>query len=87
MKYEGDAMEQTVKQGARITVTKVALALVAGIAVLVLLFPASGIDPLPPQCFSVFGYSVPCGGGLAVAAGAATAGVVSLALWLKSRRR
>ena len=80
-------MERTKEQGARMTVAKVVVALLAGIVVLVLLFPASGIDPLPPQCFSVFGYSVPCGGGLAVAAGAATAGVVGLSFWLKSRRR
>ena len=80
-------MERKKEQGARMTVTKVAVALLAGLVVLVLLFPASGIDPLPPQCFSVLGYTVPCGGGLAVAAGAATAGVVGLSLWLKSRRR
>jgi hypothetical protein len=65
---------------------KVALALLAGLIVLVLLFPASGVDPIPPRCFSVLGYSVPCGGGLAVTAGAASAAAVGLALWLKGRR-
>jgi hypothetical protein len=80
-------MEQMEKQGARMTVAKVAVALLAGLVVLVLLFPASGIEPIPPRCFSVFGYEVPCGGGLGVATGAATAAVVGLALWLKDRRR
>ena len=68
-------------------VVRIAVSLLAGLVVLVLLFPASGIVPIPPVCFSVFGYSVPCGGGLAVAAGAATAAGVGLALWLNSRRR
>ena len=75
------------KQGAWTTVAKVAVALLAGLVVLLLFFPASRIDPLPPQFFSVFGYSVPCGGGLAVAAGAAAAALVGLSFWLKSRRR
>ena len=73
-------MEQTTNQGARSTVATVAVALVAGVVVLLLLFPSSGVVPIPPQCFSLFGYSVPCD------AGAATAAVVGLALWLKSRR-
>ena len=80
-------MGQMQMQGARMTVAKVASALLAGLVVLVLLFPASGIVPIPPRCFSAFGYEVPCGGGLAAAAGAVTAGVVGLALWLRSRRR
>ncbi|MCA1569959.1 MAG: hypothetical protein LC798_06480 [Chloroflexi bacterium] len=65
----------------------VALALLAGLVVLVLLFPGSGIDRQPPECYSVFGYVVPCEAGWAVAAGAATAGVVAMVLWLRSRRR
>jgi hypothetical protein len=80
-------MEQAENHGASMTVANVAVGLLAGLVVLVLLFPASGIDPIPPQCFSVFGYTVPCGEGWAVAAGAATAGVVGVSLWLKSRRR
>lgn len=67
------------------TLARVALALLAGFMVLVLLFPASGIDPIPPVCYSVFGYTVPCDQRVAVAAGAATAAVVGLAIWLKSR--
>ena len=64
----------------------VAIALLAGLVVLVLLFPGSGIDRQPPECYSVFGYTVPCEAGWAVAAGAATAAVVGLWLWLRSRR-
>ena len=64
-----------------------AFALLAGLVVLVLLFPGSGIDRQPPECYSVFGYIVPCEDGWAVAAGAATAGVVALVQWLRSRRR
>lgn len=64
-----------------------AIAALAAVVVLLLLFPASGIDTQPPECYSMFGYSVPCGGGLAVAAAAATAGVVGFLLWTASRRK
>ena len=68
------------------TVAKVALAVVAGLIVLVLLFPASGIQPIPPVCYSVFGYVVPCGEGWALAAGAAAAVFVGVTVWLKRGR-
>ncbi|MFP5331096.1 MAG: hypothetical protein ACLGHX_01835 [Acidimicrobiia bacterium] len=35
--------------------------LVAAVIVFVLLLPVSGQDSDPPECFSVFGYVVPCG--------------------------
>lgn len=35
----------------------------AAVTVFVLLFPSSGNDSDPPECFSVFGYVVPCGFG------------------------
>jgi integral membrane sensor domain MASE1 len=79
-------MERAKKQGTG-TRAKVAIALIAGLVVLVLLFPGSGISTLPPECFSAFGYTVPCEVWPAVAAGAATAVVVGLALWLKDGRR
>ena len=66
---------------------KLAVPLIAGLVVLVLLAPASGVATQLPQCWSVFGYGVPCGSGLSLAAGAATAGVVGLALWLEGRSR
>lgn len=66
---------------------KLALPILAGLVTLVLLAPASGVVSDPRQCWSVFGYGVPCGAALSLTAGAATAGVVGLALWLNSRRR
>lgn len=68
---------------------RVAIALLAGLAVVVLLLPASGIDTIPPQCHSIFGYNVPCEGRpwLAVALGAVTAGVVWLVLGLMDSLR
>jgi hypothetical protein len=70
-----------------VSVAKVAVAFLAGLVVLVLLFPFSGVDTLPPQCLSLFGYGVPCGTAPSLAAGAATAAIVGLALWLRERRR
>lgn len=66
---------------------RIAVALLAGVLVWVLLAPTGGVDTLPPQCSGVFGYGVPCGAGLSLAAGAATAGFVGLALWRTGRRR
>ena len=74
-------------RGALKSGVKLAVPFLAGLVVLVLLAPASGVETLPPQCLSVFGYGVPCGSGLSLAAGAAAAGVVGLALWLNGRRR
>ena len=69
------------------TVRKVALAFVAGFAVFALFFVGSGTLSLPPTCYSLFGYVVPCDGSVAWAAGAATAGLASLLFWLSERRR
>ena len=80
-------MQQTEKQGTS-TRTKVAIALLAGLVVFALLFYwGGGIDPQPPVCYSMFGwYTVPCDAWVSWAAGAATAGVVFAALWLRDRR-
>jgi hypothetical protein len=80
-------MEQTTRQSARPNARTVVVALLAGLAVLLLLFPGSGIDRQPPECYAVLGYVVPCGGGLAVAAAATVAGLVGVALWIKDHRR
>jgi hypothetical protein len=65
---------------------RVAIAVAAGLIVVLLLFPASGIDPIPPRCFSIVGYEVPCAAGVAWIAGIAAAGLVFAALWLSARR-
>jgi hypothetical protein len=81
-------MESTEKQGSS-TVPKIAIALLAGLVVFVLLFPWGGGQPSdPPTCFGMFGWwTVPCEGWVAPAAGAATAGILGLVLWLRDRRR
>ena len=75
------------ERGSSSTLAKVAVTFLAGLIAVVLVLPWYGLDSDPPQCFSMFDYRVPCGAGLAFAAGAAVAGVVGLALWLTSRRR
>jgi hypothetical protein len=80
-------MEVTGKQ-AMSTATKVAVALVAGLVVLLLLFRSGGVDSQPPVCSSIFNlYAVPCEGWVAPAAAAATAALVFAVLWLIDRRR
>jgi hypothetical protein len=64
----------------------VALAVLAGVVVLVVLFPGSGVDSLPPRCFAFVGYEVPCAGAVAPLAGAGTAVLVFVALRLVGRR-
>jgi hypothetical protein len=61
-----------------------------GILVLLLLHPARGNDTLPPECFSMFGYAVPCGSGFSLglaAAGAVVAGAVAYELTRRRRRQ
>ena len=79
-------MGQTRKQRAMRLVVRVVVPLLAGLVVLLLLYPVVENEPIPPQCFSIALFSVPCDDGLNVAAGAATAAVVALALWWKDRR-
>lgn len=71
------------------TIRKVAVALLAGLVVFVLLFQwGGGQDSDPPTCIGMFGWwTVPCGGGPAVAAGALTAGIAWLVLWWWDRRK
>ena len=81
-------MEQTERRGTS-TVAKVVIAVLAGLVVFALLFYwGGGQDSDPPMCFGMFGwYTVPCDAWMSWAAGAATAAVVFLALWLKDRGR
>lgn len=62
-------------------------ALLAGLAVLLLLFPASGIDTLPPKCYSMLVHAVPCEAWVAWAGGVVAAGLVALAMWMIDRLR
>lgn len=78
-------MNQTERQRRGWPTAKIAVASLAGLVVLVLLFPGSGISTLPPECYSAFGYTVPCGGGLAIAAAVAMAGLVGMLLWIIGR--
>ena len=80
-------MEQTTRASTRLRKRTIVIALLAGLAVLLLLFPASGIDPQPPVCYSMFGYVVPCDAWVAWAAAAAAAGLVGLAMRATDRRR
>ena len=79
-------MDQTTQPSVGPSTRTIAVALLAGLAVLLLLFPGSGNDALPPTCYSLFGYIVPCDAWVAWAAGAGTAGLVALALWPSDRR-
>jgi len=78
---------ETTRARTWVTMAEFALALLAGVVVLVLLLPIRGVDSDPPVCWSTLDYVVPCGNGLALAAGATTAGLVGWALWLRGRRR
>lgn len=80
-------MERTTGTSTRPRTRTIVVALLAGLAVVLLLFPGSGNSAQPPQCYSIFGYLVPCDAWVAWAAGAATAGVAGLALWALDRRR
>jgi hypothetical protein len=78
-----DDEDQTMRGGA----LTVAVALLAGLVALVLLYPAAIVDTVPQQCSSMVGLGAPCDAGLAVPGAAATAGIVGLLLWLRDRRR
>lgn len=49
------------------------------LAVFVLLIPSGGIDSYPPECYSYFGYVVPCGFGPEQDHGGGFAGAGALA--------
>jgi len=63
------------------------IATAAGLLVLILLAPTSGIDTQSPECTSAFGYPVPCGWGLSVGAAVAAALVAAVVLTALRRRR
>ena len=80
-------MEQMAKRSTWPSARMIIRALLAGLVVLLLLFPGSGTTAQPPVCYSTFGYVVPCDAWVSWAAGAATAGLVGLVLWMNDRRR
>lgn len=67
----------------------IVIALLVGLAVLLLLFPGSGTAAQPPTCYSLIGYLVPCEGWVAPVAAVASAALVGLAAWqwIDRRRR
>ena len=79
-------MEQTTRPSSRPKTSTIVIALVAGVVALVLMFPTHGVDTLPPQCFAVIGYTVPCEAWVAWVVAAAVAGVVGIGLSLRDRR-
>lgn len=80
-------MDHTARPTTRPKTRTIVVALLVGLAVLLLLFPASGIDPQPPVCHSMFGYVVSCDAWVAWATAAAMAGLAGLAMWVIDRRR
>lgn len=80
-------MEQPTRQAARPRVRTIVVALLAGLIVLVLLFPGSGNAAQPPTCYSMFGNVVPCDAWVSWVAAAATAGLVGMGLWMNDRRQ
>lgn len=75
------------KPPARPSAGTIIVAILAGLLVLLLLFPASGVDSDPPVCRSMLFYVVPCDRWVAPLAGAVTAGLVGLASWKAIDRR
>jgi len=80
-------MKQTTRRAARPSVGTVIVALLAGLVVLLILFPAGGTDDQPPDCYSFLYYPVPCERWVAPVAGAATAALVGFGLWKAIDRR
>lgn len=87
-------LEQTIC-GTWTRVAKVTVVVLAGVIVLLLLFPAGVLHSDPPQCLSAFGHRVPCGrlaipafrlAEWSLVASAVTAAVVGFALRLNSDR-
>ena len=80
-------MAQRTQQAARPRAKVIAVAVLAGLVVLILLFPGSGNAAQPPTCYSVFGYVVPCAAWVSGVVAAATAGLVGIGLWIIDTRR
>lgn len=68
-------MDQLAHQTAQRRPATIVVALLVGLGVLALLFSGNGVDSDPPVCRSMFFYVVPCEAWVALAAGAAAAGL------------
>lgn len=62
-------------------------ALVAAVLTHVLLAPASGIDTNPPECYSYFGYVVPCNSALWIGVAVVAGLIAGAAVYAILRRR
>ncbi len=71
----------------RTTFPAVVAGLGGGFLVVLLLLPVSGIDTNPPVCYSTFGYTVPCGSGLAFGAALVVGLIVGWGTYRASGRR
>jgi len=80
-------MNQAKRRDSRPSARTIIVALLAWLAVLLLMFPASGVATDPPECYSMLFFVVPCDAWVAWVAGAATAGLVGLGLWMLEGRR
>ncbi len=80
-------MERTTLHATRPSARTIFVALLAGLVVLVLLFPGSGNSAQPPTCYSTFGWVVPCDAWVSWVAAAVAAGFVGLRLSMNVRRR
>lgn len=65
----------------------IVVALLLGLLVLLILFPASGVDSDPPVCRAMLFYVVPCERWVAPLAAMATVVAVVIALWWANDRR
>jgi hypothetical protein len=66
-----------------VILTKLVIAVIAGLIVFAILVPTSGAEP--PLCYSLLAFQVPCDGRVAIAMGTLTCAFVGLALWLRVR--
>lgn len=58
----------------------------AALLAFVALWPASGIDTEPPECYALPGYVVPCAPGFALAGAIAAAACVAVGITIGRRR-
>jgi hypothetical protein len=66
---------------------KLLIAIAAGLMATVLLTPTGGTNPIPAECSSLLGFSVPCGQIFSVGAGVLIVFIVGIALVVLGRRQ